>query len=377
MLRWLGITAAVSAITLLLCEVALRIYNPIYVPIRADAIQLPVNRTFTQVNLNNKDVDRELVNSYNGIGLRGPEFPSDPGSRLKVFTVGGSTTACVTLTDGRTWPDIVLKDLSGRFGNRVWLNNAGMDGHSTFGHMVLLRSHLAKFSPDYVVYLIGINDMGREDLNGYDSQMLLEGQSLRNKVIAASELLSTAQTLYRAYKAFDMGLNHAVDHDLTKIPRVSRATFDSARYVSDHRDRYVPAYERRVRDLVESTIAMGASPILVTQPGMMGRGIDPATGVQLDDLDYDMSGVPSSAVWDALELYNDVVRRVAVEYDVPMIDAARQMPKDSRLYFDWIHYSILGAERMADIVSRELGRIVAVRLEEAATKGNDASDQPT
>lgn len=360
MVRTFWMIVVVGVTTFLLGELALRIYNPIYVPIRADEIQLPINRVFTQTNLNNKDVDRELVNTYNGIGLRGPEFPLDPEKHVKIFTVGGSTTACVTLTDGKTWPDLVLKQLGQRFGPSIWLNNAGIDGHSTFGHQILLETHLAKYRPDYVAYLIGINDMGREDLNEYDSVFTLKGQSLRNRIVASSELLSTSQALYRSYRAHDMGLNHAVDHDLKLIKTVSMTPDVVAKHLREHKEQHAPGFEKRLRALVEKTIALGAVPILITQPGMMGRGIDPTSGVMIDNLEYD-DGLPASVAWDALEIYNDVTRRIAVEYRLPLIDAAREMPKESSLYFDWIHYSNLGAERMGEIVSRQFAAIIGAR----------------
>lgn len=351
----------IGVITLLMAELVLRIYNPIYVPIRADLIQLPVNRTFKQVNLNNKDVDRELVNSYNGIGLRGPEFPANPEQFTKIFTVGGSTTACVTLTDGKTWPDLTLKQLRAQLGSHIWLNNAGMDGHSTFGHRILLESHLAKYRPDYFIYLIGINDMGRDDLNEYDSELILQRQSLKNQIIAASEFLSTVQTLYRGYRAYDMGLNHAVDHDLKAIQKIQMKPEVVSGYLREHRERHVPAYASRLRDLVKRTISIGAVPVLVTQPAMLGRGVDPVSGISIDNLEYDIPGLSSGVVWDALEMYNEVTRGIAAEFRVPLVDAARLMPKDSSLYFDWVHYSNLGAEKMADIVAGELRRVIVAR----------------
>jgi hypothetical protein len=131
-------------------------------------------------------------------------------------------------------------------------------------------------------------------------------------------------------------------------------------HLREHKDRHAQGFERRMRSLIERTIAIQAVPILVTQPAMMGRGTDPTSGVAIDNLAYE-DGLPSSVVWDALEIYNDVTRRLAAEYRVPLIDAAREMPKDSALYFDWIHYSNPGAERMADIVSRGVAHVLSAR----------------
>ena len=94
------------------------------------------------------------------------------------------TTACVTLTDGRTWPDVLARGLAADSPRPVWLNNAGIDGHSTFGHQILLETHLKKFRPDFIVFLVGVNDVGREDLNDFDMRMLTAGLSLRNRIVA-------------------------------------------------------------------------------------------------------------------------------------------------------------------------------------------------
>ena len=37
-----------------------------------------------------------------------------------------------------------------------------------------------------------------------------------------------------------------------------------------------------------------------------------------------------------------------------VIDLAREFPKNSAYYYDWIHYTNEGAARVADILSREL-----------------------
>jgi hypothetical protein len=39
---------------------------------------------------------------------------------------------------------------------------------------------------------------------------------------------------------------------------------------------------------------------------------------------------------------------------VPLVDLARLLPKDSRYYFDWVHYSNEGAQKVADLLSTQL-----------------------
>jgi hypothetical protein len=45
---------------------------------------------------------------------------------------------------------------------------------------------------------------------------------------------------------------------------------------------------------------------------------------------------------------------VGKEKGVLVIDLAREMPKNSNYYYDLTHYTNTGAEKVADIISRDL-----------------------
>ena len=52
--------------------------------------------------------------------------------------------------------------------------------------------------------------------------------------------------------------------------------------------------------------------------------------------------------------YNDVARAVASSHDVQLIDLARLMPKDSRYFIDFIHFSNEGAAMVGRLVAGQL-----------------------
>ena len=58
--------------------------------------------------------------------------------------------------------------------------------------------------------------------------------------------------------------------------------------------------------------------------------------------------------WKVLELYNDVTRKVSADTGVRLVDLAREVPKDSRYFSDWIHYTNEGAVLIGDLVFRRL-----------------------
>jgi lysophospholipase L1-like esterase len=55
-----------------------------------------------------------------------------------------------------------------------------------------------------------------------------------------------------------------------------------------------------------------------------------------------------------LELYNEATRQVARQAGALAIDVAKEMPKDSRYFSDWVHFTNDGAVVLGDLVYRGL-----------------------
>ena len=336
-----------TALALIVGEVFLRIYNPIPMPLRGKRIVLPVNKRFVMRTDGGK-VDELIKWTMNSHGFRGPPPPPDFDKQLTFIAVGGSTTECRFLSDGKDWPAQLAARLSEHF-DGVWVNNAGLDGHSTFGHKVLLDQVILGMKPDYVVLLVGVNDVGRDDLNEFDVTLAPAQPTLRDRLVEASELLSTLVVVRRSLKAFDLGVQHIWMLDMAKTETAAVSTQAIAAAVETHERRFVPAYERRLDLLVQSILQAGSTPILVTQPALYGDGVDPATGVELAPLVY--SGETIAQRWAVLKRYNAATKRVASNHGLLAVDLGDALPKDSSLYVDWIHYSNAGAERVGAIIA--------------------------
>jgi len=153
---------------LLLLEGFLRVYNPLGQRIYGDQIVLPRNMQRTIRNDGNPKLDELVQFSTNSIGFRGAEPPRDFDRALTVVAIGGSTTECLFLPNGKSWPEVAGTFLAPAF-DPFWLNNAGLDGHSTFGHLFLLDQIVGPMRPKVAVFLIGINDVGREGATGREA----------------------------------------------------------------------------------------------------------------------------------------------------------------------------------------------------------------
>jgi lysophospholipase L1-like esterase len=339
-----------------LLEVALRIYNPFHLRLKGDKIVLPVNQQATIVNRINPKLDKIIVNTRNSLGFRGPEPPADWRHSLTVLTVGGSTTECHFLNDDRTWPFLLGRELSDSFRN-CWLNNAGLDGHSTYGHLVLLNDYIRKLRPSVVLFLTGINDVETSGPLFHDKLNTRGGYpDFRHYLFENSEVLNLLLNLARGWRAqkFNNTTNYLVPLD----NRQKRALPDSlirARLAAQAP--WLAAYRSRLESLADTCTRWQIVPVFLTQPNQFGVGRDPVTGADLElfPVEDSMNG---KLIWEILEEYNEVVRSVCREKNLDLIDLARLMPKNSLYFYDMSHFTNQGAAVVASLVNEGLAPVL-------------------
>ena len=281
--------------------------------------------------------------------------------------MGGSTTECFYLSDGKTWPDLLQQKLDRQFLN-LWLNNAGLNGHTTFGHLVLLRDYIARLHPKVVLYLVGANEVGNDAvMNSFELENERRGiqfnspEGFFKSSAAYSEVISLALNLYRYSRGRALGQqNQRVD----LRAREQRPYPDPqlAEVLEEHRRKFVPNYAQRLTDLVKETLRDSITPVLITQPVLYGDAVDDRTGVNLAGVMVD--DYAGDTEWRILELYNDVTRQVAGKMGVYLIDLDAELPKSSNLFYDFVHYTNRGAEEAAGIVYRHLAPYLSHRYPE-------------
>jgi len=357
-------------LSLVILEILFRVFDPFSFIIKGQEIVLQKNIT-TKTTFGNTTV----VKNINSLGFIGDELSPANDVLTKFVTIGGSTTACDALQLSDTWPEQLKERLKASSDN-IWLNNAGFSGHSTYGHNILFRDHVSKISPDYVFYLIGINDVGLNKKALGDNILIADrdtsNYSLWGKVYYfASEnirIVNTVINLMRSYKAYQLNIND-LDFDINSVIFSEDDLELEKLLINAHMKKYIPKYRSRVHQLIEQTRSVRAKPILITQPYLGGSNVtDEITGISLgkiamplgsswagvgDDWDIPVDKsrkVNANLMWKVLELYNDVVRDLATEKNVMLVDMAKLMPKNTKYYYDMVHYTAEGSQKFAELL---------------------------
>lgn len=352
------------SLAFVILEIILNIYNPIEIRVKGNKIVLPINKKyFVNNNFEIKNIDKVIVHSKNSLGFRGEEIPECPDMNLKIITIGGSTTECFVLSDGKTWPDLLGNRLKDVF-EHLWINNAGLCGHSTFGHIVLMKDYIVSLKPNIIIFLTGANDIGLTTLNANDHVIMKEGlkfPSIKDFIKSAanySEIFAIGLNFYRNLKARNLGLEFVAIRRRFSfenfIQHTDEATNDEIQAIKHrHQKQFLPSYQERLMNLIDFSRKNGIEPIFLTQPALYGDFTDDLTG-----LDFGKT----RNRWIILGLYNDIIKRIGESNNVLVIDLAKKMPKSTLYYYDLLHFNNNGAKKVAEIIFSELYPFLAKKF---------------
>ena len=327
----------ISVVALL--EIGLHIYNPFHFRIKGERIVLETNKKYTIDNSRIPVLDPQVNHTRNELGFRGPAKPTDAAKHISIIAIGGSTTECFYLDDSKTWPQLLYQRLKDSVPG-LWLNNAGLAGHSTHAHSMLLKEHIIPLRPDVVLLLTGANDIRREKADGASNKLL-------SFFSDHSQLYNLVTNLRRFREAEKRNLT-----DTYIDPKKADSLVLSDDYINNYlsnESMWVNAYTSRLQSIIHTCRANNITPILVTQPSMVGKGIDPISGVSLETIKLN-DRENGKLWWMMLEKYNEGTRAVARTNNIPLIDLALELPKSSEYFYDIVHFTNAGASRTAAII---------------------------
>jgi len=358
-----------------LVEAALRIWMPV-----PDTIVLPANRYYPSRHPANLHVimtpdpvelpgtRSPALFSTNALGLRTrAALPlSKPDGMRRVVFLGGSTTECLFVDDAEAWPALVGRMLEERAGGRYRVEdvNAGMSGHTTRDHLATLSQYLIPLQPDLIVLMAGVNDLWLQVYTSDYSPLRLDSRSTLSVdsvlpwhyPLNASHVARALIWSGRRWRGTDQIGNPIQDSSGKYIAQL-RARRQSLPYRSlpAQSRRPMPEFEQNMRSLIGISRAHGIPMVLVTQHWLLSRSMSAQDKAML------WSQARSYRFYegeedDLLDRFNDVTRNLAEQYALHLVDLARDLPKDRRLFYDDQHVNVYGAKLYAQRVADTAGK---------------------
>jgi lysophospholipase L1-like esterase len=241
--------------------------------------------------------------------------------------------------------------------------NAGRPGSTTWSDYRYLRNRLLRLEPDVLLLLEGFNDMWRgvklhfgddEDYGAVDEGL----PGTQEDLDLGAPRRWPLRVSFIAYFLGRLLDNHLDARAQTELERGLAQRAHALRFDP----RVIAIYERNLGAMIRLARTSRVQPVLMTFPGC-----DDATAPapeQRRRLKYVLDRNPeidARAAQEGLELYREATRRVALEENVPLIDAARRMTKELAVYTDTVHLTPEGEEQLARAIAPELIHLLAER----------------
>lgn len=274
--------------------------------------------------------------SINSLGFRGPELERPkPAGRLRLAFLGGSTTFCAEASgDAATWPALVAQSLAAQLdGRAVDYVNAGVGGYRLEQLQVNLERRVAELEPDVIVIYEATNDLTKDTRELALAQGVYTGH--------ADDLSWLAEHSLAWY---------LVEKNLLLRRRQSAALSAGGRVHFEPRE-LSRAFRARLANLCDAARRRARLVVLLTFSTHARRAQDATTLLEACNTSlYYMPYMTPELLLEGFDEYNRVIREVAAEQGVLLLDVASAVPGDSAHFNDSVHLKDAGCAALAEAV---------------------------
>jgi len=279
--------------------------------------------------------------TVNSLGFRGPELatPKSPGT-VRLAFLGASTTWCGEVSgDDKTWPHLVTAALRAAF-PYVELDylNAAVPGYTVRASLRNLEVRVAALEPDVVIIYEGAND-----LSGEMRELALKQGLIRDAKISERSWLARHSLLWNLVEK-NLDVLSAQDDARSNIGRLQVDPAAIGLRFRQDLTSLVEAAKEKAK--VVAVVTFSIQPRADQDKEQQLRASASAL--------YYMPFIAPETLIAAYARYNEVIRQVAKETGVLLIDEVDSIPGDALHFADTVHFTDSGSELMARRVVRAL-----------------------
>jgi hypothetical protein len=227
-------------------------------------------------------------------GFIAPSQIHDSPDRKIVF-LGGSTTECLYVDEEKRFPYVVGRQLESASGLKINTYNGGRSANESLHSLNILINKVLPMKPSMVVMMHNVNDL-----------VALRKQGTYWYQHSQKSHVQTSREVFTHYE-FDPNLDQSLPES-----------------------ELIQAYSRNLQLFIAICKIHGIQPVLMTQ----------ANRVEQSERLY--------------HHFNDIIRNIAEENHILMIDLAKQIPAEPDMLYDHYHYTAKGSLQAAEYISQKL-----------------------
>ncbi len=262
-----------------------------------------------------------------------------PGSNLKIFCIGGSTTE-FTPGDKAGWPQRVQSILE-REERYTGVNvlNLGRQWYTSLHTLINYQANLRQHRPDVIIVMHAINDL----LHNADESYFSHG-SFRED-----------------YGHFYGPLNRLISTDNYITQSLGKLRFWYHRprkeIITDEFPGLV-SFRRYLHTLIDIAMADGTDVVLMTQPYLIKKELSSKEKTRLKMLNVETCGPTTKwshlTALHGMQKYNQATIDIANERGVHLIDLEKAIPKTLEYFYDEVHYTKKAFDAVAKFIATEI-----------------------
>lgn len=276
----------------------------------------------TKYRFPNKKYDdleyKEYKISSDSNGFIKPSFIHEKPD-IQIFFIGGSTTENEFVDEELRFPYLVGRMLEERMGKPINSDNGARNGNNSIHSINILLNKIAPYHPDVVVMMHNINDL---------TTLMHEGT-------------------YWNYNPTRSNLSCALKNsDENRTDEWSNS--EKRNYDDAFKSKIMQEFKENMQLFVNIARSKKITPVLMTQ----------SNRIENNDSFEEISitrGYEFAKVYQELYgKFNQIIRDVAAENNVMLIDLAKLVPQDKKYIYDEVHVNNEGSKLTAEIISDKL-----------------------
>jgi lysophospholipase L1-like esterase len=306
----------------------------------------------------------------NSLGIRSEEFIE--GAKNKILILGGSTGLDQLLDQNKAWTSLLQQKLVSSVGP-TWVGNLSRSSR-TSRHNIDYFEHIIPYMPkaELILVLVGANDFQfflKSSFGKYTEEQEIDF----NFSVRPDNNFASNFGIYRFYrKMIDWysRRKYSFISDTSGIKawrdcRQSVAEKDMINKLPDL-NYGLDEFRRNLNELADRASSYGATIVFITQPtlwkenvGTVERNMLLAGGVgSNNEWCKQKQYYTLAALAKGIGFFNEITREVCHKRNLTCIDLDRQLSPEYKYFYDDMHFSEAGADKVAEILEGRLSKML-------------------